>query len=71
VRDLRLGLETAVIARLARVLTNRLLAHDPLSEEVHLSKLGLLGWSLAGVLEGLLVRGCRNLPLRSSQVRGA
>ncbi len=71
VRDLRLGLETAVIARLARVLTNRLLAHDPLSEEVHLSKLGFLGWSLAGMLDGLLMRGRRNLPLRSSQVRGA
>ncbi len=69
--DLRLGLETAVIARLARVLTNRLLAHDPLSEEDHLSKLGFLGWSLAGLLDGLVMRGRRNLPLLFSQVRGA
>lgn len=71
VQDLRLGLETAVIARLARVLTNRLLAHDPLSEEVHLSKLAFLGWSLAGMFDGLMMRGRRSLPLRSSHVRGA
>jgi hydroxysqualene synthase len=71
VHDLRLGLETAVIARLARVLTDRLLVRDPLSEETHLSKLGFLGWSLAGVFEGLVMRGRRNLPWHSSQVRGA
>jgi hydroxysqualene synthase len=71
VRDLRLSLETAVIARLARVLADRLLVRDPLSQEVHLSKLGFLGSSLAGLIEGLLLRGRRNALLQSSQMRGA
>ena len=69
VRDLRLCLETAVIARLARVLTGKLLRHDPLSEEVHLAKPAFLAWSLVGMVDGLLAR--RHAPaLSSSQVKG-
>jgi hypothetical protein len=37
VRDTRLGLETAVIVRLANVLLALLQSRDPLSERVHLS----------------------------------
>jgi squalene synthase HpnC len=53
VRDFRLCLETAVIARLARKLNALLLEHDPLSEPVHLTKAGALAWSCLGVADGL------------------
>jgi squalene synthase HpnC len=55
VKDLRLCLETAVIVRLARTLTQRLIAHDPLSEPVRLTKPGFLLWTLAGVASGLKI----------------
>jgi hydroxysqualene synthase len=71
VRDLRLGFETAVILRLARVLTRKLLVHDPLSEELHLSKPAFLGWSLVGLFDGLVARGRRSASLQSSQMRDA
>jgi squalene synthase HpnC len=54
VRDFRLCLETAVIARLARKLNALLLERDPLSEPVHLTKSGALAWSSIGVADGLL-----------------
>ena len=44
VRDFRLCLETAVIARLARKLNSLLLERDPLSEKVHLRKSGALAF---------------------------
>jgi phytoene/squalene synthetase len=53
VRDLRLCLETAVIARLAGKLNALLLERDPLSEPVHLTKSGALAWSSIGVADGL------------------
>jgi squalene synthase HpnC len=53
VRDLRLRLETAVIGRLARTLTRRLLARDPLRDDVHLGKAAVIGWSLVGLVDGL------------------
>ncbi len=56
VQDLRLGLETTVIARLAQILVNGLRHKDPLSERVHLSKPGFLAWTLVGVGEGLAMR---------------
>ncbi len=59
VQDLRLGLETTVIARLAQVLVNGLRRRDPLSEKVHLSKPGFLAWTLVGIGEGLAERGRR------------
>lgn len=71
VHDLRLAFETAVIARLARVLTDKLFVLDPLSEETHLSKPAFLGWSIVGLVDGLIARGRRTMPLSSSQARGA
>jgi squalene synthase HpnC len=62
VHDLRLRLETAVIARLAKVLNDGLLTRDPLSEETHLSKPAMLGWTLVGAMEGLLGRFRQNHP---------
>ena len=53
VRDFRLCLETAVIARLACKLNALLLERDPLSEPVHLTKSGALAWSSIGVADGL------------------
>ncbi|MFY9875051.1 MAG: squalene/phytoene synthase family protein, partial [Rhodomicrobium sp.] len=40
IRDLRLSLEVAAIERLARKLVQMLLERDPLSQPVHLTKLG-------------------------------
>jgi squalene synthase HpnC len=54
IRDFRLCLETAVIARLARKFNALLLERDPLSEPVHLTKSGALAWSSIGVADGLL-----------------
>jgi hydroxysqualene synthase len=59
VRDLRLGLETAVIARLAQKLIGLLLQRDPLSERVHLTKPGFLACMLLGTGAGLFERGRR------------
>ncbi len=53
VQDLRLCLETAVIARLAKVLVRGLQRRDPLSQKVHLSKPEFLGLTLVGISEGL------------------
>src|SRR6202035_3067960 len=53
VRDFRLCLETAVIARLAGKLNALLLERDPMSEPVHLTKSGALAWSSIGVADGL------------------
>lgn len=57
VRDFRLRLETAVIARLARRLDRLLITRDPLSQKVHLSKVGFLAWGTLGAMEGLLASG--------------
>jgi hydroxysqualene synthase len=53
VRDFRLSLETAVIARLARKLNSLLLDRDPLSERVHLTKSSALAWSSISIADGL------------------
>jgi squalene synthase HpnC len=53
VRDFRLCLETAVIAQLARRLNSFLLERDPLSEDVHLTRLRTLIYSGFGVAQGL------------------
>ena len=45
VEDLRLGLEISVIQTLARHLTRMLARRDPLSERVHLGKLGVAGFT--------------------------
>ncbi len=54
VADLRLGLEIAVIYRLASTLRRTLMRRDPLSERVHLTKMGFGGLGLLGITEGLI-----------------
>ena len=71
VQDLRLGLETTVIARLARILVNGLRRKDPLCEKVHLSKPGFLAWTLVGVAEGLALRTRRSGARRVMSGKGA
>jgi phytoene/squalene synthetase len=61
VADRRLGLEIAVIVRLAHHLTGVLMRRDPLSECVHVSKLGALGLTAQAVLQ----HGVRSLGLRA------
>ena len=56
VEDLRLGLEISVIQTLARHLIRMLARRDPLSERVHLGKLGVAGFSLFAVLKGAMRR---------------
>jgi squalene synthase HpnC len=56
VDDLRLGLEIAVIQRLARRLTALLTHRDPLSERVHLTAGGVAGLTLLAVLQGFVRR---------------
>jgi squalene synthase HpnC len=60
IEDFRLRLEIAVIARLARRLDAILLARDPLSQPVHLSKPAFLCWSLVGIIEGIFVSSRRS-----------
>jgi squalene synthase HpnC len=54
VRDTRLGLEIAVINRLAHRITDLLKTRDPLSERVHLSKSTVATLTLATVITQLL-----------------
>jgi squalene synthase HpnC len=56
VRDWRLCLETAIIARLAVKLNGMLTSRDPLSETVHLSKPGALFQALLGAGTGIAGR---------------
>jgi hydroxysqualene synthase len=51
VQDRRLGLEIAVIVRLAHHLTGLLMLRDPLTDRVHLSKLGALGVTARALLK--------------------
>jgi hydroxysqualene synthase len=54
--DFRLSLEVAVIAAMARRIAALLATRDPLSENVHLAKAGVIGAALAGVAVGSLSR---------------
>ena len=56
VRDWRLRLETAIIARLAAKLNGWLLVRDPLSQPVHLSQVGALWQALLGAGGSLVAR---------------
>ncbi len=56
VADWRLALEISVIQTLAQRLTRILMQRDPLSERVHLGKLGVAGISLLAVLKGVTRR---------------
>jgi len=61
VNDVRLGLEIAVIYRIARLLTQTLKRRDPLSERVHMGKAGFAGAALLGIAEGLCRRATARL----------
>jgi hydroxysqualene synthase len=66
-RDARLGLETGAIVGLAHKLIAILMVRDPLSERVHLSKLGMIWHGLQGALQasaGRLVGPAGSLRLR-------
>ena len=56
VEDGRLALELSVIQTLAQHLTRMLMRRDPLSERVHLGKLGVAGISLFAVLKAVVRR---------------
>jgi squalene synthase HpnC len=56
VKDMRLGLETGVIVRLAQRLTRMLVTRDPLSERVHLTKGEALAQAAQGALTTLAAR---------------
>ncbi len=56
VEDGRLALELSVIQTLAQHLTRMLTRRDPLSERVHLGKLGVAGISLFAVLKAVVRR---------------
>ncbi len=57
--DFRLSLEVAVITALARRILGLIKTRDPLSENVHLTKIGAMGGVLAGVATGSLARFAR------------
>jgi squalene synthase HpnC len=66
--DVRLSLEVAVITALAKRIVRLLERRDPLSENVHLTKIGVMGGTLAGVAAGSFARFARgSLPLQRSK----
>jgi squalene synthase HpnC len=54
--DFRLSLEVAVITTLAQRILGLIKTRDPLSENVHLTKIGVIGGTLAGVAAGSFAR---------------
>jgi squalene synthase HpnC len=54
--DTRLGMEIAVILRLAWVLTGKLQHRDPLSQRVHLGAVGFAAVGILGMAQGLALR---------------
>jgi hydroxysqualene synthase len=67
VEDWRLALEISVIQTLAQHLTRILTRRDPLSERVHLGKLGIAGVSLYAVLKGVTRRAGLHRPTSAAQ----
>jgi squalene synthase HpnC len=57
--DIRLSLEVAAITALAQRIVRLLERRDPLSENVHLTKIGVMGGTLAGVAAGAFARFAR------------
>ena len=57
--DFRLSLEVAAITALAQRILRLLKARDPLSENVHLTRIGVMGVTLDGVAAGSLARLAR------------
>ncbi|HEV3019446.1 MAG TPA: squalene synthase HpnC [Burkholderiaceae bacterium] len=70
VRDLRLGVETAVIVAVAHKLNGWLLQRDPLSEPVHLSRIEAL-WLAGGAVGAELARRLHAAPGHSAHRGGA
>lgn len=70
IRDMRLGLEVAVIQMFADRIVALLKVRDPLSETVHLKPLQLLGYSVAGITTEMLRRSVRRRPV-SNPAAGA
>jgi len=68
--DFRLSLEVAVITAMARRIVGLLAGRDPLSENVHLTKIAVVGAALAGVAAGSLSR-LRRSRLAACLSRGA
>ena len=62
IADTRLALEVAAIQRLAGTLADGLKRRDPLSERVHLGKVGFAVVALSGMAGGLARRAFRKLP---------
>src|SRR5450631_3661882 len=56
VKDYRLGLELSVIQTLARHITHILAKRDPLSERVHVGKLGAAGFVLLAIAKAMMRR---------------
>ena len=71
VKDLRLGLETAVIGRLAQTLVTLLQKRDPLSQKVHLSKPEFLALTLIGIGDGFIGRAKGAPAAAATQARRA
>ena len=61
IRDFRLSLEVAVITALARRILGLIKTRDPLSENVHLTRIGVMGGTLFGVGRGIRARLARGL----------
>jgi len=57
--NFRLSLEVAVITALAQRILRLIKTRDPLSETVHLTKIGVMGGTLAGVAAGSFARLAR------------
>lgn len=57
--DFRLSLEVAVITAMAQRILQLIKTRDPLSENVHLSKIGVMAGTLAGVAAGSFARLAR------------
>jgi hydroxysqualene synthase len=68
--DFRLSLEVAVITAMARRIVGLLAGRDPLSDNVHLTKVAVVGAALAGVAAGSLSR-LRRSRLAAGLSRGA
>jgi squalene synthase HpnC len=67
VENWRLALEISVIQTLAQHLTHILTRRDPLSERVHLGKLGVAGVSLVAVLKDVTRRAGFHRPTSAAQ----
>ena len=71
INDRRLALEVSVINTLAHRITRLLIARDPLSDRVHLSKPAIAGLTLAGVVSGAFRRLGGRAAVTTQKPRGA